>query len=359
MHNPRRWENAFVRRGSALEEFVNDYFAPIASGVLLFAGTGFDPRARVIPEILGNGTKGAATVFMIREERPGAKASLISRAEATMSLVAALFAKAEKLQFDVFADDNAVIAGFQLANALRKLNFPEAFSSYSDIVLDFSSLSVGVIFPLAKLLFELADNGQFRNLHFMGTSSPETDRCHKATVSDEVQSPRGFRLPTAAEETVGRLWIPQLESGQARTLERIRERIRVADTCPILPFPTGKIREPEDLILEFQDQLNAWEVHRGDVIYAAEDDPLDIYRVVGRVTQEREQVFMEAGGSEVIVTPMGSKIVAMGLLLAALEYDLGVRYVETVSYDVSAFPPSTTYETLSLWLHGGPQSAPQ
>jgi hypothetical protein len=149
-------------------------------------------------------------------------------------------------------------------------------------------------------------------------------------------------------------------SGNARqtpdTLDQLARAVAPDDTCPILPFPSRDPRIGDRLLESYRQKLVAWEVDPRDVIYAAEGDPLDLYRTLVRLWAEREQVFHETGGSELLVSPLGSKVVGIGALMAALDKKLSIRYVESVSYEVdfAAIDTETEIELVHVWLHGGP-----
>jgi len=72
-------------------------------------------------------------------------------------------------------------------------------------------------------------------------------------------------------------------------------------------------------------------------------------------------VFQETGGSLLVLSPMGSKVMALGALMAALERDLPVAYLEAIGYD---FDPSVSEtnvepELLHIWLEGDAYPQPR
>jgi hypothetical protein len=101
---------------------------------------------------------------------------------------------------------------------------------------------------------------------------------------------------------------------------------------------------------------DVWEVQPNDVVYAIEDDPMDLYRTITAIYKRYTKVFESIEPSHVVLTPSGSKTLAIGGLLAAIEHDLPVRYVEAVAYDVKwdlvdqARPDAGT--PIHLWFAG-------
>jgi len=100
-----------------------------------------------------------------------------------------------------------------------------------------------------------------------------------------------------------------------------------------------------------------------DIVYADEGDPLDLYRTILRLDDLRKPVFQETGGSLLILSPVGSKVMALGALIAALERDLPVAYIEAIGceLDPSVSDASANSELLHIWLEGDayPQPRPK
>lgn len=346
-----KWAFAYSRHGSDVDEFCAQYFTS-NKRVLVLAAGGFDPRASKIPELLHRSGKANFRLVLIREQRPGAARALFARADAAIANVTAKFPDHNVVECEILADDGAVIAGYRIRSILNKFDFAE----FDDVVVDLSALSLGASFPMTKILYSLAEAGKISNLHLLIAANVELDSHVHASTSDRVQSPLGFGHSTYADPPAAKLWIPQLQLKLSPALERIYNEVSPDEVCPILPFPARDIRLSDDLIVEYGESLDeAWQVDSRSFIYATEFDPLDVYRTITRIVQERRDVFSVLGRSEVVLTPMGSKVVALGALLTALELDLSVSYVETESYELKKeFPKTYECESISIWLHGGP-----
>ena len=121
---------------------------------------------------------------------------------------------------------------------------------------------------------------------------------------------------------------------------RLYDFIDTHDTCPIFPFPASNPRlgdtSAEEYLTERED---TWSVDTRNIVYADEGDPLDLYRTILRLDDLRQPVFAETGGSMLILSPLGSKVMALGALMAALESDLPVAHVESLGYDLEASVP--------------------
>ncbi len=126
------------------------------------------------------------------------------------------------------------------------------------------------------------------------------------------------------------------------------------DVCPIVPFPSVDLRLVDKLMEDFQEQLEEWGVDERDLLYAAESDPLDSYRAILKLSASREKLFAPFGGSHVVLSPLGNKMLSVGAMLAAIEMQIPAATVESVGYrhpDESVAAESD-YGLKHVWLCG-------
>ena len=99
-----------------------------------------------------------------------------------------------------------------------------------------------------------------------------------------------------------------------------------------------------------------WDVDARDIVYAHEKSPLDLYRSILKIDDARRRVFEQAGGSRLVLSPLGSKGVAVGLLMAALERGFAVVSVESIQYRIESDPSRLAVENdaelVHVWLSG-------
>ena len=350
-----RWDRCIVQRGTEVNAFLRSYLTTAGRRLFLIAGGGFDPRSTVLGETLVREGEVDISTLLIREERPNAAPALRERADANCARFRELFPDTTEESIRVFADDNAVIGGREIARVLSGLNL----AGVTDVLLDISALSTGVFFPAARFLYEAAEARGF-NLHLFVTEEPTVDHGIIGNSCDMPGPLHGFRGRLGLESSHGaaKLWLPQLVPGRTKTLDHIFRHFAPDDVCPILPFPSVDPRLPDLLVNEYREQLSTWGVDFRNCFYAAENDPLDLYRTILRIESTRQRVFAEAGGSLVAISPTGSKILSVGALLAALEKDLPVMLIESVGYEVNleAFERSEdqlrAQNLVHLWIAG-------
>jgi hypothetical protein len=313
--------------------------------------------------LLAGAASGRVTGLFLREERPAPRPELIASAEENDRRLRGLMPGSTVERFDVFdAVDNAPVGGRRVIGVLRRTL---ATGGLTDLVIDCSALSVGVCFSIARYCYEAA-KGQALNVHLMVLDHPETDGAIEATHCGQPSSPHGFQGTWRLDECsrAAKLWMPQLGRGKRPVLELVHQFVGPHAVCPILPFPATAPRSPDRLIEEYGDLFEAaWQVDARDLVYAHEKGPVDLYRTILRIADARHKVFSGTGGSQVILSPVGSKALALGMLMAALERNFAVVLVESLTYnaapsvlDVNAAPRG---ELVHIWLHGEAYTAAQ
>ena len=290
-------------------------------------------------------------------------------AEANVERLKGLVDYAEAI-VEIISRDGAVVGGSHAAPCVQR---GADFTGMTDIVLDFSALSKGISFPIARGLLDRSILGAAPekhgvNIHAVVLEESWTDSRIVGEAADRAEVIKGFRgqLGDDDMEEAARLWVPQLtkEEGISEVLRRIQQTVNPNAVCPILPFPPFDPRLPDEL-LEFHGEAveNAWKVDPSDLIYADEKSPLDIYRTILRIDDARRHVFAKVGGSLLILSPLGSKALAIGSLMAAYERNFPVVYVESRGYradtaDIDACRRRQPGEIIHIWLAGEAYPAP-
>jgi hypothetical protein len=332
-----RWDNCIVNHDGDVEKFIGDYFKSSDRRCLYVGGAGFDPRCLTFPKLLTAALGDRLRCVLLRETRPDPDAEPTARANKNITDLSAIAAKVNVLEVEVLAgQDNAVIGGRRATEAMMEVGLDE----YTDVVLDLSALSVGISFPVARYLLEIAC--QFtphKNVHLVVVSNAGVDDAIKSVPSEFMDPVHGFSGELDLEESTEqpKIWMPALSSGKQAALGIIWGKLRdPVVVCPILPLSQRDPRAGDKLLLEFENELyEVWEVEANNMVYTIEDDPMDLYRTITAVYQRFSQVFEDIEPSHVVITPSGSKTLAIGALLAAVEHNLPVRYVEAVGYTVN------------------------
>ena len=353
------WENCIANFDNEVDEFVADYFLESGRRVLLVAAAGFDPRSRRISQMLAGSLGDRLAAYYIREERPGASETLLRRAEENEQALKAIVPNCRILQFDVFADDGAPVGGARIVALLEEHGIP---ADVTDVILDLSALSIGVGFPAARLLLEDCEASDDRAFHLMIVSNPEMDDLIASVPWSRPGSVRGFSPPMGdAGQDLAQVWIPQLARGRMSLLTQVGIDVgRCYKICPLLPFPARDPRRADDLLAEYRTALvDEWEVDPRDVVYASEWNPLDCYRTLSTLKARLDRTMQGTYEPRMVLSPVGSKVLAAGALMAAIEHGMAVHYLETEAYQfeqpgegVTGPPDMTVHLILSGPVYG-------
>ena len=352
-----RWSNCIALREKDASDFAASHFSEAHRNILFIGGAGFDPRALIYPELLAQASQKRVRALLIKEERPDPGDDLIKHADENLRAIQKVISSIDVVTIEVFSEDLSVTGVRQAARAVADA----IDDKLTDIVIDQSALSIGVGFPLIRtvLAHEAVTSGDI-NVHTVVAFLPGIDRAVTSKPIDKVRDVIGFKgkLGLSTNERTARLWLPQLTPDHSYQLGLLHKAIDPHDTCPILPFPSDDPRAGDDLVAEYCQELVDWQVSNGNLIYAADNNPLDLYRTILRLETERSQVFEWTGGSTVVLSPTGSKALALGALMAAVDRDLPMMYIESLGYEVDwdaiSRIPGESAALIHLWLAGEP-----
>lgn len=342
-----------------MDGFLTSYFSRRDQKTLLVAGAGFDPRSCIVAARIGE-ISANMRALLLQEDRPDPPRDQSDRAEAnTKALVAKLAERrvehhVEKIE--IFARDGAVVGGRNVIKILHR----QHLEVLTDVVVDVSALSAGTSFPLIRYLAESVCRGKGpANLHVFVVHAPSLDADIQSVAGDAPGYIHGFTGGSTLSGTAdaAKLWLPRLATGTGRrgALGRLYDFVDPHDTCPILPFPAIDPRLGDVLATEYLAELEStWEVDTRNIVYADEGDPLDLYRTILQLDDLRRPVFEETGGSILVLSPLGGKVMALGALMAALERNLPVAYLEPFGYELKPTAPAQLERPnlVHVWLEG-------
>ena len=338
------WNNCITHFDDDVGTFIESFFGEEHRRCLLVGAAGFDPRSQRIAKMLSDVLGPRLSGIFIREERGQRDAELLGRADDNAAALKQLVPDCEILYVDVFGDDGAAIGGPRIA---AKLGAYSIDGGITDIVLDMSALSIGIGFPAAKMLLSDCENVG-RSFHLFIVSNPELDDSIVSEPADRPMPVKGFSGSEALDGLLdpARIWIPQLAKGRKAALTKIGLSVgECYKICPVLPFPARDPRRADGLISEYENELvNEWQVDPRDLVYVSERNPLDCYRTLSTLKQRYYKTVNGTFEPKIVLSPIGSKVMAAGALMAAIEHNLTVQYLETVRYEFNA-PDNSTDKT--------------
>ena len=321
---------------------MKSYFGEHHRRCLLVAAAGFDPRTQRVTKMLADVLGTRLSAIFIREERGKPDNNLLSAADQNEAELRKLVPNCQVKHVEIFGDDGAAVGGPRIAAILSQEIVPDGVT---DVVLDMSALSIGIGYPMAKMLLTDCEAVVDRSFHIIVVSNPELDDRIVSEPSESAMPVKGFAGTSHLEGTLdpARIWIPQLAKRRTATLTRIGAAVGTCyKICPVLPFPARDPRRADSLIGEYENELtHEWQVDPRDLVYVSERNPLDCYRMLTTLKERYERAVNVTFNPHIILSPVGSKVMAAGALMAAIEHDLTVQYLETIRYECD---PSSLYE---------------
>ena len=327
-------------------------------------GIGFDPRSlTVVDTISAIPWSGTLSCFTICLRPPTSELSenYVKLEKLTEKNIEALRAnpRVTVSSYDELSlrdEEGHLIGGrsatLKIADNLAKI------AAHKHVIVDISGLPRTVFYPLIKFLCKKSDDGIIENLHIAVTEDSDLDRRIK---SGEFGNPDYlFSFRPDVPDGLKLIWLPAISSGESSRLEKIHNQIErdCAEICPILPFPARDLRRADEIIMRLRSILfERMLVSENNLLLCDEESPFDIYRKILDVDDYyRETLSRLDGLSEIrtVVSPMASKMLSLGMLLASIERNLAVSYTEAGSYEIegdfSDFEGNLS--PVEIWLTG-------
>ncbi|WP_029874738.1 hypothetical protein [Rhizobium leguminosarum] len=350
------WGNCVTHFDEEVEGFIAEYFGQSDRKCFLVAAAGFDPRSPIIPNLLSKTLGSNLHAVFVREERGENNEEVLrTSADQNEEELRKTISNSRVERITIFDPaDNAPIGGNRVAAVLSGIQLPEGTT---DLVLDMSALSMGIAFPAARILLDIAERSDGLNLHLMIASNPELDVSIVGEPGEKVQSVRGFAGNAGRDVDIpkARIWLPQLAQKRRGALERIKASLTdLYKICPILPFPARDPRRADALIEEFGDEIRGdWAVDSRDFMYVSERNPLDSFRSIEMLRRRYENTVKDIFDPQLILSPVGSKVMAAGAMMAAIKYELTVQYVEVLRYEIDeTAAKAPKMDIVHVWLDG-------
>ena len=99
--------------------------------------------------------------------------------------------------------------------------------------------------------------------------------------------------------------------------------------------------------------FGTWGVNPRGFVYVDERDPFDIYRQMVSLAKDNSKSLELIGNANTVVSAHSSKLLSLGVLLAAFERNLAVAHVEPTGYETPQVSGnSETNELFEVWLTG-------
>jgi hypothetical protein len=364
-HMTNRWSTYHLVRGEEVSHFWREHLAETQRNILMILSRSFDPRISIGPQTIleagGQGKRDAKILTFDSDNPLGSDSTLVDRANNQLQEIERLFGTVgdiSLIEVSMYAPDGRRKRFQQAGDVISKLELVP----YTDVVVDVSGMPRSVFFPLIGKILYLFDSeqGTSRNLFVLVAEDPKLDAAISPNGIEELADfmttfRGGFALELQATRPT--VWFPVLGEGRLEHLKRIKERLSPDEVCPVLPSPARDPRRADNLVREYRkfffDEL---ELDPRDFIYASESNPFDVYRRLRSAVEHYKNTLETIDGCRIAFSALSSKLMSLGVLLAAYETKImdphlvGVAHVDSHGYRMSEVIPES--ELFGLWIAG-------
>ena len=353
-----RWASNYLAGGERFSQVWGRIGEDPQRRILLILGLGFDPRC--LGGLRGLMESGAVPARCKAVEygsgRDDRDADLLARSQANKRQFSEILGddRADRVNIRTLSEDGRYVGGRRIVDHFSS---NEIYGGVTDVVVDISALPPGLYFPLVGTLLQLSGVA-FSNLHVIVSDDPDLDSSIVAEGGDRAEMMIGFEGGTERVAAFNPLpvWAPVLgeqSRSQLRTIGSHRDWTLIH---PILPFPAKNPRRGDQLVIDYHDLIfDEWQTGPEDFIYADEQNPFDVYRALVNLAGSVRSSFDSIGTSQIVISCHSSKLLSLGVLLAAFEMNLGVIHVQPTNYLLSPIVPQVSDgELYEIWLAGEP-----
>lgn len=361
------WRQYVFRRGQEVYNTWDRLFERRPIRLLFISGRGFDLRAQQVMNAFVENARGSrqnfqdAKLLLVGFTGYQLSPELNQQTEENAKALGECFAeigRTETVSIGSAAFDEEDISG-SMALRLGANAILEHLGDHTDVVLDVSSLPrVVYLALLTGLLHRLVPDKSkpdalfARGVNFQVLVAEDAvldAKIRSEDPSNELILIPGYSSALHAESFQEKplVWFPVLGENRVSQLQKVMNSVipSNAEICPILPHPSLDPRRADRLLTEYRQPLfDARETPTANILYAHEAHPFEAYRQLFKAMTRYRDSLSIMGGCRLIVTPLGSKLITLGVGLACFEmrpadmgaeYGIAIPYVEPTRYVVS------------------------
>lgn len=220
-------------------------------------------------------------------------------------------------------EGNSYIGDSEISKNYRHFDI----SGFSDILVDISSLPKSLYFTLLFVLVTKSmESCPEKNIHVIACQDVDFD--NQITEStDDIRRLIGFKGTDRriSKQSMPIILVPIISKNHSISLSKICDNEEPKDIYPILPFPSENPGSDVKLLDEYrQIFLHKWDINPLNIIYAAENDPLNVYRRIITLYNQQKEALEPLGGISMVLSALSSKLSSVGGFMAAYEKKMAV-----------------------------------
>jgi hypothetical protein len=241
-----------------------------------------------------------------------------------------------------FYDESAEYAGHtEICERIQQIKFSP---NSDDVILDISSMPRAMMFPVFSQVYKSCPNSQ--NLFVTFTEIAIGSKESQVISYWKPQWLPGFAPKTQLGEAKISIWLPIL-GFDYRRVEEILRAFKFDEIFPIVGFPSLRPLETDSIVRAHKVLFDVYKVPFRSIIYAPMQDPFQLAIQMNRLVHD---AVPRSDGTQVVISPFGSKPQSLGACLMALHNDnVALLAVWPKSYDPQAARSTDSYV---YWIKG-------
>ena len=338
----------FLVRGEYFEDFWKKYLSKDRP-IKYIMGLGFDPRAMNCFTIIRNYTKPQNMDCKIIKYtgEPNIDSRLQQMLNHNTELLTETIPKNEWNDESIVMTDTSKDVSLAASKSIE----PDELNGYVDIILDINAMPASVYFPITRNILDWIDKDKIKapdgkriNFHMVVSENSKLDDAIRGTNIDEnatFMSKLSTKLQSQANPEQGKVWIPLLGDGQEKQLKNIRKQVLgLVEFRPFFPMPSVDPYRCKNLLMKHRKFLiDVLETSSKDYVYAHEMNPFEVCKKIYDIAKLYYDLFEPLGGCKIVISPLSSKLMCVGALLATCELlaegsEAGVVHVMARGYEV-------------------------
>ena len=320
----------FVCRGTDFDRFWSEYLAEERQVLFVF-GMGFDPRSLDCLKKITKYDKRSAIKYKsitYDYDLSGEMRDMLYNNQE--DLIRLELPDLQEMHISTYEND-----GNLTSTAACKV-LDNDLDNYSDLVVDVTSMPTGVYFPLIRDALSRIKKSDCKTQVFLTVSEDsKLDSKIRETSDSEYSSSMykfGTSLAKQSLQNTPRVWIPILGHHQNEQLGKIMDKIEPKETIPILPTPSSDPYSARDIAVSYSKIFDRLLIEPRNIAYSDERNPSETCAKITSIASSYYELYKEAGGCIIVLSPLASKLLCVGCLMAACELldggkEVGVEYV--------------------------------
>ncbi|QNB06071.1 hypothetical protein G5S34_04290 [Herbaspirillum frisingense] len=388
------WDHYVFRRGDGVHELWDDLLKDRPVKLLYIAGRGFDVRAQSVMREFVAGQQGAERKTVSAKllllgfqgyELDDDIEMLTQENAAALEAVFAPLGETATVTVGRVEDEEEASASDALRQRVKAVL--DEIDGKTDIALDVSSLPRATYLALlTNILQRLVPNKVSKeggdhplyaggvNFQVLVAEDAKLDGQIRAEdPSNDLVNIPGFFATWQLESVQDwpLVWFPVLGEGRVNQLQKIAASIPTeAEVCPVVPHPSKDPRRADRLLVEYREPLfDSRRTPTSNILYAQESQPFEAYRQLLGAMKRYQNSMAILGGCRLVMTPLGSKLITLGMGLACFEmrpadwnakFGVAIPHAEPRRYIASVEALRQSKPEVSLLLltgevYGGPK----